>query len=97
MPLTATPIQDSPTLSRLRNIIAMVASIDPADITPTQSIWEDLQISSEVVLPKILKRVNDEFSNEHHTVISLTGADVEDQVETVADFVDLIDNEIELG
>lgn len=91
-------LTDSETYQKLRNIIAVVASIDPADITPTQNVWEDLQISPEVVLPKIVKRINEEFSDEESDIIvSLRSAEVADQVETVADLVDLIDNEVELG
>jgi len=91
MPMATTQIQESPTLNRLRTIITAVASIEPTDISATQSVWEDLQISAEITLPKIIKLVNEQFGT------ALTKADILDQVETVAEFVELIDNEVELG
>lgn len=76
---------------QLRNLLAEVTGNDPGDIHPESSLTEDLGITDEADLPRIIKRINTVFD------IHLRVADVTDEIETVESLLMLITDEAELG
>jgi hypothetical protein len=88
---TPTPI--SPTLKAVQEIISVTTggSYEPTDIQPTSDFEENLHIDMETDFPKIVKRVNQVFMTQ------FSAQELMEEVETVADLVDIIDVETELG
>lgn len=81
----------SPNLSEVQNIIAEITGYEPTDIQPSFSLTEDLQLNMEVDFPLIVKRVNSHFGTH------LKHKELLDELDSVGELVELIDEETELG
>lgn len=81
----------SPNLAEVQNIISELTGYEPTDIQPAFSLTEDLQLNMEVDFPLVIKRANVHFGTH------LKPKDVAEEVETVGELVELIDEETELG
>lgn len=78
-------------LRRVQEIIALETGIDPIDIQPHTDLFEELQLSTETVFPIIIKRINAAMQT------SLKADDLVDEVETISELIDVIEDEMELG
>lgn len=81
----------SPNLAEVQNIISEITGYDPDDIKPSFNLEEDLQLNMDTNFVLIIKRANAHFGTH------LDAKQLRDEVETVGDVVDLIDEETELG
>lgn len=81
----------SPNLGEVQTIIAEVTGYEPNDIQPHFNLTEDLQLNMETDFPLIIKRVNAHFGTH------LQPKDISDEVETIGQLVELVDEETELG
>lgn len=76
---------------QLRTILAEMTGNDAGDIHPDSSLIDDLGITEESDLPRIVKRINKDFE------IHLDSSAVAEEVETVEDLLTMITDEAELG
>lgn len=76
---------------QLRTIIAELTGNDPADIHPESDLVDDLGIIPETDLPRIVKRVNNEFE------IILDQKEIMTEAQTVSDILTKVTDEVELG
>lgn len=76
---------------KLRDILADMTGNDAGDIYPESDLEEDLGMIIEVDLPRVIKRINQEYE------IKLDLPVVTDQVETVEDLLTFVNDETELG
>lgn len=81
----------SPNLAEVQNIISEITGYEPEDIKPSFDLEEDLQLNMDTNFILIIKRANAQFGTH------LNAKELRDEVETVGDLVDLIDEETELG
>lgn len=81
----------SPTLQALQNIIAEMTGYEPHDIQPHYHLEDDLQLDMERDFPLLIKRIN------RHFTTTLNSKDLMDEIETIADLVEYIEDETELG
>jgi acyl carrier protein len=82
---------ESAIFEQLRTVLAEITANEPVDILPESDLVDDLGIIPETDLPRIVKRVNAEFE------IMLDQKIVMAEVETVADLLTRITDEVELG
>lgn len=81
----------SPNLAEIQNIIAEITGYEPSDIQPSFDLTEDLQLNMETDFALIVKRANAQFGTH------LNPKELADEIETVSELVELIDEETELG
>lgn len=78
-------------LAQLCAILSEMTGNEFTDIHADSNLIEDLGITEETDLPRIVKRINKDFE------IHLDGSAVAEEVETVEDLLTMITDEAELG
>jgi acyl carrier protein len=86
-----TQATSSPTLASVQDIIAELTGYDPQDIQPHYHLEDDLQLDLERDFPLVIKRINRHFNT------NLSSKELINEVETIADLVEYIEDETELG
>ena len=79
------------TLTEVQDIIAEITGYEPTDIQPHFNLEEDLQLNMETDFLAVVKRINAHF----HT--HFKAKDLADEVETISQLVEVIEDETELG
>ena len=87
----AAVINPSPTLLAVQNIIAEVTSYEPNDIQPSFHFEDDLQLDMVTDFPSVINRINQHFST------TFVAKELMNEIETVDELVERVEDETELG
>jgi len=79
------------TLSQVQEVIAEITGYEPSDVQPHFNLEDDLQLNMETDFLAVIKRINSHF----HT--HFNAKELAEEVETVSELVDMIEDETELG
>lgn len=83
------------TIDQLKEIIASITSLEVSEILPDATLVEVVQDDVEVVLPRIIKTLNQELETDLDPTEIVELAQDEDVPLTVADLITMIEEELE--
>lgn len=83
------------TIDQLKEIIASITSLEVSEILPDATLVDVVQDDVEVVLPRIIKTLNQELETDLDPTEIVELAQDEDVPLTVADLITMIEEELE--